>query len=295
MDLSIIILSYNTKDITDECLKRLQSGVSSCQTKLKNKIEVIVLDNASADGSAQMIKKNHPWVNLIESKENTGYSKGNNLALKKSKYPAVLFLNSDVYVKDYTLEKTLEYFKGHECDVLGVKLLYEDGKLQPSAGNLPDPLNTVFWILGLGQLLNPFHPKNSAYFSKDNKVGWIMGAFLLIRKEVFEKIGGFDEDIFMYMDEVDLCKRIYLAGFKVCFTPSVQVIHLHGASSKFDPSLAFKNELKGLKYYFGKYYPVQYPMVKIFLVLGLILRIIAFSLLGKTKRARAYLEGLSLV
>lgn len=295
MDLSIIILSYNTKGITDECLSRVRKSAVRCQKKLGNKIEVIVLDNASSDGSSEIIKKNHPWVGLIESKENTGYSRGNNIAFKKTKYPIILFLNSDVYVKDYTLEKALEYFKGHECDVLGVKLLYEDGKLQPSAGNLPDPLNTVFWILGLGQLLNPFHPKNSAYFSKDHKVGWVMGAFFMIKKEVFQKVDGFDEHIFMYLDEVDLCQRIRMAGFKVWYVPQIEVIHLHGASSKFDPTLAFKNELKGLKYYFGKYYPRQYPAVKIFLVLGLMLRVIAFSLLGKTKRARAYLEGLSFV
>lgn len=294
MDLSIIILSYNTKEITDECLKRLQVAVDRVQKK-GIKVEVIVLDNASSDGSVEMIRKNHPWVTLIESKENTGYSKGNNLAFKKSKHLAVLFLNSDVYVKDYTLGKALEYFKGHECDALGVKLLYEDGKLQPSAGNLPDPLNTVFWILGIGQLLNPFHPKNSAYFSKDNKVGWITGAFLLIKREVFEKIGGFDEKIFMYMDEVDLCKRINVAGFKVCFTPDIMVTHLHRASSKENPESAFTKEIAGINYYLNKYYPHSYFLVKPFLVLGLILRIIACSLLGKTKLARAYLEGLSLI
>lgn len=294
MDLSIIILSYNTKNITDECLKRLQVAVDRVQKK-GIKTEVIVLDNASSDGSAEMIKKNHPWVELIESKENTGYSKGNNLAFKKTRYPNVLFLNSDVYVKDYTLQKALEYFEDHLCDGLGVKLLYEDGTLQPSAGNLPDPLNTIFWILGLGQLLNPFHPKNPAYFSKDNEVGWVMGAFFMIKKEVFQKVGGFDENIFMYMDEVDLCQRIKRAGFKVCFTPSITVVHLHRASSQDDPNRALVSELKGIKVYFEKYYSRSFPIVRLFLVLGLIFRIIAFSLLGRTKRARAYVEGLSVI
>lgn len=292
MDLSVIILSYNTKDITDECLKRLQSAVDRVQ-KSGNKVQVIVLDNASSDGSVEMIKRNHPRVELIESKENTGYSKGNNLAFKKNKYPNVLFLNSDVYVKDYTLEKALDYLNNHQCDVLGVKLLYEDGKLQPSAGNLPDPLNTVFWIFGIGQLFNPFHPKNPAYFSKDSKVGWVTGAFLLIKRDVFEKTGGFDEDIFMYMDEVDLCKRISLKGYRVCFTPSIQVTHLHRASSKSDPEKALTREVMGVKRYLEKYHSKSYFFIRMFLILGLILRIIAFSLLGKTKRARAYLEGLS--
>lgn len=294
MDLSIIILSYNTRDITDKCLSRLQSSVISCQKKLNNKIQVIVLDNASTDGSVEMIKKNHPWVKLIESKENTGYSKGNNIAAAQAKYSNLLFLNSDVYVEDDTLVKALGYMKDHNCDVLGVKLVYENGRLQPSAGDLPNPINTIFWILGLGKITT-FHPKSPQFFSQKKEVGWVMGAFLLIKKEVFNKVGGFDEKIFMYMDEVDFCKRINMAGYKICFTPDVVVTHLHRASSKENPEIAFSKEIKGINYYLKKYYSSSYFLIKLFLILGLILRIIAFSLLGKPRRARAYLEGLRYV
>lgn len=287
MDLSIIILSYNTKNITNECLERLQSSVVSCQ--------IIVLDNGSSDGSADMIKKKHPWVELIESKENTGYSRGNNIAFKKAKYPNVLFLNSDVYVEQDTLFKALEYFKNHHCDALGIKLTYENGNFQPSAGNLPTIANTIFWILGLGQFFNPFHPKMKGFFSKEKEVGWIMGAFLMIKREVFERAGEFDEKIFMYMDEVDLCKRIKLKGYKICFTPAISVIHLHRASSKDYPEQVLTKELNGIKFYLKKYFPNWYGVVKLFLILGLILRIIAFSILGKTARARAYMEGLKVI
>lgn len=301
LDLSIIILSYNTKDITDECLSRLQVAVDRCQKELKNMIEVIVLDNASSDESVEMIKKNHPWVKLIESKMNTGYSKGNNLAFKKTKYPIILFLNSDVYVEEETLGRALEYFKTSYCDVLGPKLVLVDGNFQPSAGNLPDPFNIPAWILGLSlvpglnQLTHSFHPNFRSYFSEASKVGWVTGAFFMIKREVFEAVGRFDEAIFMYLDEVDLCKRIKDKGFKIWYVPTIEVTHLHGASSKFDPSLALVGELKGLRHYFKKYYSGWYIVVKLFLILGLILRIIAFSLLGKTKSARAYVEGLSVI
>ena len=117
----------------------------------------------------------------------------------------------------------------------------------------------------------------------------------MIKKEAFEGSGGFDEKIFMYMDEVDLFKRMKKQGYKVCFTPSVKVIHLHRASSKDNPEAVFTKELEGIKIYFKKYYSGSYPFVKLFLILGLVLRIIAFSLLGKTKRAKAYLEGLSVI
>lgn len=277
MDLSIIVLSYNTKDITGECLSRLPKAA-----------EVIVVDNASEDGSPEMIEKKYPWVKLIKSKVNLGFAKGNNLAMKHCNNPVVLFLNSDCFVEKDTLNKALEYFENHHCDALGVKLTYEDGRLQPSAGDLPNPLNACAWIFGIA---NSFHPKNKEFFAKERIVGWVTGAFLLMRKAVFEKAGGFDEKIFMYMDEVDLCKRINMAGYKVCFTPDIAVTHLHRASSKDSPERAFAMELAGIKYYFEKYYSI-YPFLRIFLVLGLILRIIAFSFLGNTKRARAYLEAL---
>lgn len=293
MDLSIIILSYNTRDITDECLRRLKSSVISCQTMLKNNVEVIVVDNASTDGSVEMIEKKHSWVQLIKSKINTGFSKGNNLAIKKTSFPLILLLNSDCFVEEDTLFKALKYFKEHpDCSVLGVKLVYENNKLQPSAGFLPNPFNTILWIFGIA---NSFHPANKEFFEREKKVGWVTGAFLMIKRKVWEKTGGFDEKIFMYMDEVDLCKKVERAGFKVFFTSSIQVTHLHRASSQDEPEKAFVSELAGIRHYFKKYYGGIYPLVRLFLVLGLLLRVIAFSLLGKTKRARAYVEGLGVI
>lgn len=302
MDLSVIILSYNTKNITSECLSRLWEAVSRCRQKLGNEIEVIVVDNASSDGSAEAIRKNHSWVKLIESKNNTGFSGGNNLGLKKATNPYILFLNSDAYAEEDTLIKALEYFqKNPNCSCLGPRLVFENGKLQPSAGNLPNPFNVIAWILGLslipfiGVLTFPFHPKDKGYFEKERKVGWIMGAFFMVKRQVIEKVGGFDEKIFMYLEEVEFCKRISNGGFQIWYVPEIKIIHLHGASSNFDSSPAFIQELKGLKYYFGKYNQAAYGVVRIFLVLGLVLRIIAFSLLGRTKRARAYIEGLKVI
>ncbi len=292
MDLSVIILSYNTKDVTKRCLEKLQVAKKYCEKRLGNKIEVIVLDNASEDGSAQMIKENFPEMKLIASKENTGFSKGNNIAMKKAKNPYILLLNSDVYLQEDSLYKALAYLRVNKnCDCLGARLNYATGILQPSAGNLPNPLNIIFWIFGL----SGFHPKFRSFFSKAHRVGWVMGAFFMFKKEIFEKTHGFDENLFMHMEEIEWCKRISEAGFKVWYVPQVEVVHLHGASSNFDLSASFLNELKGIKYYLQKHYPDFYFPVKLFLILGLLLRIIAFSLLGKTKRAGVYLEGLKFI
>lgn len=297
MDLSIIILSYNTKDITGRCLEKVQSAKKYCEKKLGNKIEVIILDNGSKDGSAAMIRVDFPKIKLIALKENTGFSRGNNIAIKRAKNPYILLLNSDVYLNEDSLYKTLAYFRVNlNCDVLGVKLTYVTGKLQHSCGNLPNPLNITSWILGLGTFLNFFipayHPKNKGFFSKAHKVGWVMGAFFAFKSEIFEKSSGFDEKIFMHMEEVEWCKRIKDLGFKIWYVPQIEVVHLHGASSNFDLGASFLNELKGIKYFLQKHYSPFYLLVKFFLILGLILRVITFSLLKKPKRARIYMEGL---
>src|SRR3989344_1633824 len=153
LDLSVIILSYNTKDITGRCLDKLKVAKDYCEKRLKNKVQVTVLDNASGDGSVQMIKLDYSWVKLIASKENLGFSKGNNMAMRQAKNPFILLLNSDVYVEEESLYKALAYFRINlNCDVLGARLNYATGKLQPSCGDLPNPLNIIFWILGLSNL-----------------------------------------------------------------------------------------------------------------------------------------------
>jgi GT2 family glycosyltransferase len=217
------------------------------------------------------------------------------------KSPFILLLNSDVYLEEDSLYKTIAYFRVNlNCDVLGARLNYSTGKLQPSAGFLPNPLNIIFWIFGFSlipavSLIPPFHPKDKRFFSKAHQVGWIMGAFFALKRKVFEETSGFDERIFMHMEEVEWCKRIKSAGFKVWFVPQVEVVHLHGASTDFDLKPGFLNELKGIKYFLQKHYSFWYFPIKLFLILGLILRVIAFSLLKKTQRARIYLEGLSYV
>ncbi len=292
LNLTVVILSFNTREITSRCLDKLKVSADACQAKFKNEIEVIVLDNGSSDGSAQVVRSEYPWVKLIDLKENTGFSKGNNIAIKKSKNPFILLLNSDVYVEKESLAKTIAYFRVNlNCDVLGARLNYASGNLQPSAGNLPDPLNIIFWIFGL----RGFHPKNKVYFSKAHPVGWIMGAFFAFKREVFERTGGFDEQLFMHMEEIEWCKRITRRGYKIWYVPQVEVIHLHGASTNFDLSASFVNELKGIKYYLLKHYRSVYFLVKLFLIFGLILRVIVFSLLGKTKRAKVYMEGLKVI
>lgn len=302
LNLSIIILSFNTKDITLRCLDKLKISKEYCEKRLKNKVEVIVIDNGSMDGSAQEIKHRYKWVKLLALKENTGFSKGNNIGMQKTKNPFILLLNSDVYLLEESLYKTLAYFRVNlNCDVIGARLNYSDGRLQPSAGNLPNFLNLISWIFSLGfiplinKLIPPFHPKNKSYFSKAHKVGWVMGAFFAIRRKVFDATSGFDENLFMHMEEVEWCKRIKDNKFKTWLVPQIEVVHLHGASTNFDLSPSFLNELKGIKYYLKKHYPFAYFFIKVFLLMGLLIRVIIFSLLKRSQRAKVYIQGLSAI
>lgn len=302
LNLSIIILSYNTVDVTERCLARVEVAKAYCEKKLGNKIEVIVLDNGSKDGSLEMLYRQLPKVKVIAQKENLGFACGNNIAIRCTKSPYILLLNSDAYLQEESLYKALAYFRVNlNCDAMGARLNYASGDLQPSCGNLPNPMNIIFWILGLGRLplidklVPSFHPKDKNFFSKARKVGWVMGAFFMLKRQVFEKTGGFDEKFFMHMEEVEWCKRILDYGYKIWYVPFVEAVHLHGASTGFDLSSSFLNELKGIKYYLKKHYGFSYLLIKPVLMIGLILRVIAFSLLGKTKRAKVYMEGLGVI
>jgi N-acetylglucosaminyl-diphospho-decaprenol L-rhamnosyltransferase len=278
-DLSVVVISFNTKDITDKCLKNL------ALSNFKNK-QVIVVDNASTDGSIEMIQKKYPEFTLIKSDLNLGFGKANNLGMGQAKGKYILLLNSDAFIQPDTLDKCIEFMENNpDSSVMGCKLTYQDGRLQPSAGALPNPINTFRWIWGLGSSV---HPKSPDYFSTSHRVGWVTGAFVFLKKEVFGKTNGFDEKIFMYMEEIEWCKRIKMAGLNVYYTSDFSVVHLAGASSNFDLSPAYTKEMHGLVYYFEKHYHGIWKLMKLIIKGGNLARSIAFNVIGNHDRAKIY-------
>jgi len=290
---SVIILSYNTKNLTRDCLNHALLSVKSAQLSGYN-CEIIVVDNASTDGSPEMIKKEFPQVHLLAQKNNLGFTGGNNLGMKKASKDLFLLLNSDAFLEQDTLIRAIEIMNNHpHWGVMGCKLVYADGSFQPSGGYLPTPTSVVQWMMGLDlvpglqRLLHPVHPNWPEFFSSEKQMGWVMGAFMCLRRQVWEKTDGFDEHFFMYMEEVEWCKRIADAGYGVGFTPAFSVVHLGKASSASDPVKPYVKEAQGLLYYIKKHYPKSLPLVRSSIVWGNRFRLVAFQLLGRSHRAQA--------
>lgn len=302
--ISVVIVSWNTKDITDRCLSSMKKAVN--KVKDMADVEVIVVENDSEDGTAEMIAKKHPWVSLKPSGSDLGYGKGNNYGYKRCnpKNDYLLLLNNDAYVNEDTLVKSLTYMQKHPgCDVFGCKLKFEDGRFQPSAGFLPTPMSVWSWIWGLElvpgikNLFRPFHPKEKDFFKEDREVGWTMGAFLFMKMDIYKKSQGFDENFFMYMEEVEWCRRVKESGGRIFYTPTFWVTHLDKASAMGKPeelAKIFRREILGFVYYLNKNYKAEswwfVPAIKI----GVAARYLAFSVLGNTMRQDAYKQTLDM-
>lgn len=247
MDLSVLLISYNTKKLT---LAALESIIKD----LKNvtfKYEILVLDNHSSDGSVEIIRSHFKGrVKLFSLKENLGFGRGNNYLTKQARGWYLLLLNSDTEVQKGGIVKLLNFFQHQsQFDFVGGKLLNSDGTDQPSCGPLYTPLVAVGALFLRGDYwgLTRFSP------NRIKKVGWVSGACVLTTKDNYEKLGGFDENVFMYMEEIDLFKRAQDAGMTVGFYPEARILH-HGFASSGGRSRPVINVFKGYLYYYAKHY-----------------------------------------
>lgn len=286
MQLSVIFVSYNTKDL-------LRNAIGSIPER--KDWEIIVVDNASSDGSVQMLNEEFPKVKIIPNSENLGFAKANNQGIKASKGKYVLLLNTDTVVKEHALENLLEFLERQpEVGIASGQLLNPDGSIQPQGGNLPRLSNLIFWMLFIddlpiiGKYLWPYHLNDPAAFRKERRFGWVGGTAMLIKRKLIEKIGLLDEEIFMYAEDVDFCIRAQKAGFLVAITPQAKIIHFGQQSSGGAPSAAWLGEYKGIKYIFKKHKAAwEYPVLRLLLKVGALLRMFVFGILGGRRDAYA--------
>ena len=260
--LSIVALSYNTKDLTLACLK---SVVSQYKQKLEKKeFEVIVVDNNSSDNSVAEISNLKSQVSnliIIQNKENLGFGKGCNLGAKSAKGKYVLFLNSDTQVFDKGFLSMIDFLdKNSNVAVLGGKLENNDGSIQRSCGKFYNLFNLLIMLLGLERFGFLRSSPN-----KIQKVDWVSGACMMVRADIFEKLTGFDEKLFMYMEDMEICFRANKLGFVTYFYPNVKLKHKSLGSS--NRTFAIINIYKGILYFYSRHKThLEYLVVKLFLI-----------------------------
>ncbi|MEJ2746766.1 MAG: glycosyltransferase family 2 protein, partial [Anaerolineae bacterium] len=252
-DLSIIIVSWNVRDLLQACL----SSIAANRGELD--LEVIVVDGASADGSPEMVRQQFPWVKLIACDENVGFPRGNNIGLREANGRFLLLLNPDTEIRGDALSIMVNYLAQHDdVGLLGPQLRNSDGSIQSSRRRFPTLVTAVLestW-------LEPVAPKRVLrhYYAQDladdqtSEVDWVTGACMLTRREIAAAVGGLDEAYFMYSEELDWCRRIKDAGWRIIYLPAAQVMHHVGKSSEQAVTARHINFQRAKLRYFRKYH-----------------------------------------
>jgi len=245
-EISIIIVSFNTCDLLSTCLDRIK------KMDISLSYEVIVVDNASSDGTQEMIISKYPNIKHIFNKENRMYAKANNQGVQATSGKYLLFLNSDAFIRANAVEEmSILLHTNHKAAIVGPKMLNIDGTLQSKGNPPPSVCFVAYRVLGLWKL--PFFvqrfsfPNFCWHDNKIRKVGWVSGSCMMVRRSVFEEIGGFWEKLFFYGEEVELCNRALKAGYQVWYCPKAEVEHIGGASTSEDARKVINNQISRLK------------------------------------------------
>lgn len=239
IELSIIIVNFNGKKYLEDCFNSIYKQTFGIN------IEVIVFDNNSSDDSVRYIKKNYPKINLIESKENLGFAKGNNKAVVQSKGKNILLLNNDTVLLDH-IKPVLDLLNNDDNGAIGIKMLNGDKQYTVSVGKFPKPHQLIKFSL-LNEKREEF--LNDNFKNQPYLVDWVTGAFLLTKRSLWEKVNGLDEDYFMYVEDVDFCKKISNEGKKILFLPNISFVHYVGFNPKREVRL-----INGYKIYSKKHF-----------------------------------------
>jgi GT2 family glycosyltransferase len=263
--LSVIVVSWNTCGLLRNCLTTLKSELQGVEA------EVFVVDNASADGSADMVAREHPWVTLIANAENLGFAAANNQAYRKSTGENILLLNPDTEVKPGAIQYLLSFLQSHpQAGIVAPQLLNSDGSIQRSCRQFPTFTGMLFELIGMSKYF-PNNKKFGSYkmldFNHDIEcqVDQPEGACLLLPRKVIEAVGTLDEGYFMLFEEVDWCYRIKKAGWQIWFVPEAKVVHHYGQSIKQVKVRMILCSHRGLyrfwsKHYCGALWPIK-PLV----------------------------------
>jgi GT2 family glycosyltransferase len=277
---SVVIVSWNAKDYLAQCLKTLTQH--ACEYSM----EVLVVDNASTDGSPEFVRDNFPGVRLIRNESNLGFSKANNKGIQQSAGKYVCLINSDVKVLEGCVRKLVDYMEAHQnVGMAGPSMLGRDGKVGRSCRGFPTVWNMFCHSVGLDSLF-PRSPLFSSYtlryWSQDTErlVDILGGWFWIVRRKAIEEVGFLDEEFFFYAEDMDWCKRFQLKGWGVAFVADAVSVHYGGGSSRHAPVKYYIQEQRADRQYWRKHHSgVAQSAYSCICVLHQLIRLIAHGLL----------------
>ena len=263
--IAVCIINYNTTDLLRECLHSVL---------VQNPDEIVVVDNASTDGSVEMMRVDFPSVALIVLQKNIGFGAASNRGIERCSSEQILLLNADTRMKSGSLQALREYLEDQpEAAILGPRLLNPDGTLQTSCFHFPTPLHIFLYVSGLYRWIPRLPILKQRTLQKITNesarpVPWVLGAALAFRRETFEQSGGFDESFFMYFEEVDLCYRLFLQGKQIHFVPAAEIFHVGGGSTIQNRAWSYIQFFASLAQFYRKHYSQHLLMEMVFLVKG---------------------------
>lgn len=288
VDLTILIVSFNTRDLLRACLRSIYEQTSALR------FEVLIFDNASSDHSIDMVRAEFPDVFVIASEENLGFARANNALMPHAQGQYVVLLNPDTVITDHALEKlahTLNAFA--EIGAVAPRLMLPNGTPQGGdAGYDPSPSTLFVFAFMLHSLFPHLH---GFWLTKQNysgilmEVDWITGACLMVRREIILSVGGLSDSFFMYAEDIEWCYRIKQAGWKIVMQNSVSIVHHHGASTKQKKGSFGRSAIRGLDIY----YQMRHPRYRILIMhalgaIGFMLRAVLFMIVALVKRDSRY-------
>lgn len=271
-ELSIIILNYNVKELLINCLESIFEN--------KGKLDlwqVIVVDNASSDGSVEEVRKRYKDIEILENKENLGFAAGNNAGVKYAKAPVILFLNPDTVVVNKAIQKSLEVLKSDpDIGALTCRVQLPDGKLDYSCHRgFPTPWNAFTYFSGLAKMFPRsffFAGYTASYLdiNTDHEIDCLTGAFLMVRKIAGDQIGWWDKDYFWNGEDIEFCYCLKAKGWKIYFYPEVKIIHYKGSSAGKEKSKTISHGISAMRIFYKKHYYRKYPpLVRDLILVGI--------------------------
>lgn len=284
MDLSVVIVTYNSREHIPECLRSLEPAAGGLV------MECVVVDNASTDGTGELVRGEAPWARVIDSGDNLGYAKAVNIGTRATTGEFVLVLNPDCILRPGSLVPLHAWMRDHpRCAIAGPRILGPDGEVELSGRSFPGPATFLFNRYSLPTLVWPGNPWSRSYLLSDwdrstnRSVDWLSGSCMLVRRAAIDLVGGMDPAFFMFNEDVDWCRCMKRGGWSVDYVVASEAMHHIGASRRRTSPRVILERHRGMIYYYRKHHPMP-PVLDSLAAALIMLRARIMLLMNETRR-----------